>query len=405
MNDVLEMINKGPVSSEQAAAASRTANAAPDTLGNTTVNDNTKTSSVLNAFDAVKGKESNESFDEAALKKALDEEEKKADDSPDKEPEDLPKGDAGDKKTVQESKKEVAKEEQDKTEKKPLIATARNQNQAVAEELRDLLPESAHHLLKKMDNTAKEFFASELKRRAKDVEELKSKLSVAEKQKAPEGVPAAWYDHEEAYTLTPEYRIITNQHTQIQSIADHYRNQLIAIKNGEDWFDLTQNEKGQIIQVKQKASPQADVLVGERIREAAGALNDLGKKEQALVQAWKSSAFNNRSQFKRVEDEYFPQYSNEAEFANNEDAKAVYTVLEQAGVRGDRMASMVAKLYAFAMEHVRKVQELETKVSGTRVNKQAGPTGDEINNGGGAKKELDPDEKPFNPNAFEKYRS
>lgn len=405
MNDVLEMINKGPVSPEQAAAASRTANAAPDTLGNTIVNDNTKTSSVLNAFDAVKGKESNESFDEAALKKALDEEEKKADDSPDTEHEEVSKGDAGDKKTVQEPKKEVAKEEPSKDEKKPLIATARNQNQAVAEELRDLLPESAHHLLKKMDNTAKEFFASELKRRAKDVEELKGKLSVAEKQKAPEGVPAAWYDHEEAYTLTPEYRTITEQHSQIQNIADHYRAQLIAIKSGEAWFDLIRNEKGQIIQVKQKASPDADVLVGERIREAAGALNDLGKKEQALVQAWKSSAFNNRSQFKRVEDEYFPQYSNEAEFANNEDAKAVYTVLEQAGVRGDRMASMVAKLYAFAMEHVRKVQELETKVSSAGKQRQAGPTGDEINNGGGAKKELHPDEKPFNPNAFEKYRS
>lgn len=405
MKDVLEMINKGPVTPEQAAAASRTANAAPDTLGSSSISETTKTSSVLNAFEAVKEKGSNDTFDKAAIEKALDEEEKKADSGEDKEPEELPKGDEGTKKTVQEPKKEVAKEEQKEVEKKPLIATARNSNQVVADELKDLLPESAHHLLKRMDNSAKEFFTSELKRRSKELEEYKSKLSVAEKQKAPEGVPAAWYDHEEAYTLTPEYRSITSQHSQIQAIADHYRNQLIAIKNGEDWFDLTQDDKGRIQQVKQKASPQADVLVGERIREAAGALADLGKKEQALVQAWKSSAFNNRSQFKKVEDEYFPQYANEAEFANNEDAKAVYSVLEQAGVRGDRMASMVAKLYAFAMEHVRKVQELESKVSGTARQKQAGPTGDEINNGGGAKKDLDPDEKPFNPSAFEKYRS
>ena len=66
---------------------------------------------------------------------------------------------------------------------------------------------------------------------------------------------------------------------------------------------------------------------------------------------------------------------------------------------------MVAKLYAFAMEHVRKVQELEGKIaSSSKIVKQHGPTGDEINNGGGAKKELDSDDKPFNPDAFERYR-
>ena len=84
MNDVLKMLEKGPVTPEQAAANSRTANELPDTLSDSKVSETTKASSVLNAFEAAKGKQSNETFDEAALKKALDEEENKTDDSKNK---------------------------------------------------------------------------------------------------------------------------------------------------------------------------------------------------------------------------------------------------------------------------------------------------------------------------------
>jgi cation transport regulator ChaB len=389
-----ELIAKGPVSNEEAVAGAEAtkALAAPEHKG---VQDTTTTKNVLAAFDKIVKKE--DAVSDESLNKILDEEEQKADDTEDNK-EDVSKEVANDKRKSQEAEKVIAEEV-----KKPALGTARPS--ANAEDLKSLVPESAQHLFKKMDNSAREFVIAELRRKNKETEELKTKLAVAEQQKSNGKVADSWYEHEEAFILTPEFRELAGTKSQIAAIEKHYREQLVAIKEGEDWFDLVLGKNGEIIQQKQKASSQADALVMTRIAEAASTFRDMEKQEASLIQNWKGNAFNSKAGALKVEDEYFPQYANADEFAKNEDAKALRTIMASAGLQNDRLSGLTTKLYAFAMEHVRKVEELEKQLkSGKSPVTRNGPTGDEINNGTTSKGQpVDPDDKPFNLKGFESY--
>ncbi len=396
-----QMIAAGPVSHEQAAAGAEAvkAAAAPEHK----VTDTTKTSNVLGAFEAVKNKEKGSEADEAHIK-ALLEEEKKADDSEDS-GEDVPKGDEGNEADLQASKKEVAPAKQEaapKVEEEKKLPPTAKVKPIVDEDLKSLVPESALGLFKKMDNSARQWVVAELKRGAKEREELKSKLSVAEK-KGSNNLPENWFEHEEAYTLSPEFKQIQNQQARISAIEKHYREQLIAIKEGEDWFDLVQNKDGSISQVKQKASPQADMLVMTRLNDATSFLRELEKQDGAFRQAFKTSAINSRTGVKQLENEYFPQYADDNEFANNEDAKSIRAQLQSLGAHNDRLAGVLTKLYAFSMEQIREVENLKKATESAKriVTPKNGPTGDEINKG--SSKPLSADERPFNLAAWDSY--
>jgi len=395
------MIAAGPVTHEQAAAGAEAvkAVAAPEHK----VTGDTKTTNVLEAFEAVKTQEKGSATDEAHLKALLKEEEK-ADDSADS-GEDVQEGDAGDKEDLQGTKKVVAPPKQEAApkveEEKKLPPTAKVK--AVGDEdLKSLVPESAQGLFKKMDNSARQWVVAELKRAAKEKEELKSKLSVAEK-KGSNNLPENWFEHEEAYTLSPEFKQLQNQHGRLSAIEKHYREQLIAIKEGEDWFDLVQNADGSISQVKQKASSQADALVMTRLNDATAFIREIEKQDGAYKQAFKASAINSRAGVKQLENDYFPQYADDSEFSNNEDAKSIKIQLQSLGAHNDRLAGVLAKLYAFSMEQLREVESLKKASSPANriVTPKNGPTGDEINKGPG--KVLSADERPFNMAAWDSY--
>lgn len=391
-----QLIAKGPTPEvEVKAAANATAEAAAPE--HKTIED-ASTKNVLAAFEKLTDK--SEKPDDKDLQKILAEEEKKADDGEDKS-EDLQEGDGDGAKNDEGTKKEVAKGE----EEKPLPPTARVKSN-LTDDLKGVVPDAALPLLKKMSNDAREYFVAEFKRYGKQVEELKSKLSVAEKAQSQnkDGLPSGWYEHEEAYQLTPEYKNLRSAKDQLTSIEEHYRKQLIAIKEGEDWFDLILDSKGNIVQQKRKPGPEADALVSSRITEATLTSRELEKNEIMLRQAFKSNAANHRAGMQKLEDEYFPQYAGE-EFAKNEDAQTLQKVLTSYGLQNDRMAGMVTKLYAFALEQTRRVQELEKAGEVTKAKAAApknGPTGDEINKGN-SNKTLAPDDIPFNPKAFEQY--
>lgn len=402
MPSVTELIAKGPVSQQEAVAGAEAikAAAAPEF---TTPDEDAKTSDVLSSFDKILNKDS-ETPDEAKIKADLAREESKADDSEDTEQEQVSKGDEGTKEEVREAKKEVS-EKSSEVSKPKLFPTAKTSS--IEEELKGIIPDSSFGFFKKMDNSAKQFVTAEFKRLKSEQDVLKQKLEIAEKEKAaaPQGLPSGWYEHDEAITLTPEYKNLQSEKSTITAIEQHYRQQLIAIKNGEDWFDLVQDANGGIKQVKQKASPEADVNVLTRIHNANNVLSSLEKNEQALVQAFKNQATNHRAGMKQLEAQYFPQYEDTKVMESNEDVKAIKEVLAGSGLANDRLSGMLTKLYAFSMEQVRKVQELEAKVSSSKsvVLPKNGPTGDEINAGATNTKSLDPDDKPFNARAFDSY--
>lgn len=387
-----QLISKGPTPEKEVVASAQATAAQSDSKPSI---EDSSTKNVLAAFDKLTDK--NESVNEDNLKKILAEEEAKADDSPkDK----LPESKEQDDKEDEGDKQKVAKQEE-KTETK-LPPTARPK---FTDELKGIVPDAALPLLKKMSNDAREFFVAEFKRYGAQVEDLKSKLSVAEKTQVKEGLPSGWYEHEEAYSLTPEFKNLSMQKNQISAIEDHYRKQLIAIKEGEPWFDLALDKQGNIIQQKRNPGAEADMLVTSRIQEAIITLRDLEKQEGSLKQAFKQNAANHRAGMKKLEDEYFPQYADEKELDAMEEVQNFRKHLQSFGLQNDRMANMTTKLYAYALEQTRKVQELEkakaAPATKTVTNKN-GPTGDEINKGS-TTKTLAPDDVPFNPEAFASF--
>lgn len=387
MDTIEQLINKGPATVEEVAAGKLAVEGSSEHVSAA----ESSTKNVLEAFKSESEGHTNET--QGILNKDKSKEEpKKTDDNKDKQ-EEVSKGNEEVRKPVQEAENKVVEGQQTPppTARKPVVDS---------EELKGLIPESALPLFKKMDNSAKQYVVAELKRKNKELEEIKNKLTVAETSQKQ----ANWYEHEEGYTLIPEYKQLTSSKNQISNITDHYRKQLIAIKEGEDWFDLVQNKDGSISQVKQKASPQADAMITERIGEALSVARALENKEIELKQSFKSNVINHRSGMTKLEDEYFPQYTDATELSKNPDFQSISKTIEQFGLQNDRMSGMLKKLYVYAMTVTRQAQEMEGKLTKIPIKNNNGPTGDEINNGTtGNNKEIPLEERKVDTRAFRDY--
>lgn len=383
------LIDKGPV-----APAEITTRADSDALP-VKIDSEGTTKDTLAAFDKVKNPVADDP-NELALKKELDDEEKRLS-------EDDGEVDDNKSKELQDKPKEVEATKEAETippEKKFVPPTARIKD--IAKELEGIIPESSLGFFKKMDNSAKEWVVARLKEGAAKIKELETKTK-------RDDIPEAWYEHPEAYVLTPEFQKLHNELNMTRSIEEHFRQQLIAIKEGEDWFDLQQGPEGKLVQVKQKADATAEVNVLNRIQKASQYLQTLDGKRSAFVDKYNQSSLNSHAKVKALEKEYFPQYEDPKEFDTNEHLKSMSNILDSAGLKNDRLSGMLSKLYAFAMETLAENDSLKaTKPADVAAKLAAknGPTGDEINKGEASKKTpTNPDEVPFMANEFAKYSS
>jgi len=93
------------------------------------------------------------------------------------------------------------------------------------------LPENMVPLFKTMGNQAfdalKPFYMEAVKAQA-ELAEFKKNPPVADKN----AIPASYYEHPEAYTLTPEYSAAANAAQESQLVLEHWRSQLDAVRNG-----------------------------------------------------------------------------------------------------------------------------------------------------------------------------
>ena len=390
---VEQLLQNGPVSSAEAASAQeKIKDKATDFSA-----DETKASDTLDAFEQVK-----DGID-PKIKEALDKEEKEANIEDEQET-----VDKSDKKDDERDKSD----KDDKTDKKEVVAdtqlppTARTGKQEVAESLKGIVPDSVLPFFKKMSNDAREWVVAELKRNAKQITELKA----AKTPERKEGdLPDAWYEHEDSYTLTPQFRTLAGERNQISAIEKHLREQLIAIKEGEDWFDLVPGQQpGQIVQVKRKADSASEVNVSKRIQDAAFMLQDNEQKQRAFVQQFNNGVFKHREKVKSLEDEWFPQYKDEKENEKNKHFQTVRAAFKANGLDKDRITGFTERLYAFAMDILEENEELK-KGGNNSVERAAannGPTGDDINKGETSKSRVkDPMDMPFQLKEFEKYSS
>ena len=289
----------------------------------------------------------------------------------------------------------TATEEQEIPQEIPTVEQTAETTQEVP-----LASEIPAPVAKQMSKQAQEWVLAEMKRSNKAVADTKALLEANSKN-----TPAsnAWYEHPDSYVLSEEFQQSTQNLGQYKSILRHYQEQLIRIREGDDWEDLSQDDKGQVVRMaaKQKASAKAEALIEERIAIA----RDLVKQEEAQQQQFTADHQQRSAQARNVlaelEKRYFPQYvqgikSKSAEVQKYVSAAEQELKYLQQGY--NPLTPFMLKLYASFLElklnGSGQQQTAAAKISATQA--AAGPTMSSINSSGG-QRISDPDELPFNP--------
>lgn len=113
--------------------------------------------------------------------------------------------------------------------------------------------------------------------------ELAQQLEEQRKIAEGKGIPDSWYQHPEAYTLTPEFRQVSTQYSQYDQMERHYTDQIAAIQDGKPWVAVTGVDANGNLQFSQpqQATPQAFALVNQALMQATTYKSQLqGKVEQ-----------------------------------------------------------------------------------------------------------------------------
>lgn len=150
-------------------------------------------------------------------------------------------------------------------------------NPAATPTPRDLtaLPPEYHELGKKMSNEAFAEFTKVVKERQVLGEQL------AEAKKG--ALPDSYYEHEQAYVLTPEFATASDAVSQTEQVLQHWSAQADALAGGADTYTtLVQGANGQLVQ---SAPIQADRTTASQISRAITWAQQQYMQAQAQLQA------------------------------------------------------------------------------------------------------------------------
>jgi hypothetical protein len=256
-------------------------------------------------------------------------------------------------------------------------------------------------LAKQMSKQAQEWVLAEMKRNAKAVEDAKA---LAANSKGKEATNNAWYEHPNSFVLAEEFQQSQQHLGQYKGILRHYQEQLVRVREGDEWEDLSQDADGRVIKLpaKQKASAKAEALIEERIAIARDLVRQEEGYQQQFINEHQQRSTQVRGVLGELEKRYFPQYVQGIKSKNADVQKYVQAAEQELKVlqqSHNPLTPFMLKLYASFLELKlggagQQTQQQVNKVSNTQA--QAGPTISSINSSGG-QRSVDPDDLPFNP--------
>jgi hypothetical protein len=238
-------------------------------------------------------------------------------------------------------------------------------------------------LLKRLDTGRFEAISSEwraLNAAATKAVELASQLEEQKKIAAGKGIPSSWYEHPEAYTLTPEFRQLSNQYAQYDVVENHYTQQMAAIQDGKPWVAITgfNPQTGEpIYSSEQQPSSQAMANVNRALMQATQAKGQLQGRvdnlSQSFVNNHKQAADAINNEIKTRMDSLHPEVK-----PSDKDIELVMDVLPGM-YRSHPLAKGFAQMLALNFAQARYLKKLLTeKEQGAKLDadkKLAGPRG------------------------------
>ena len=180
----------------------------------------------------------------------------------------------------------------------------------------DDFDEAERPLLKQMSNAAFEKYSKNRKEMVEAKQQLEELRGKSPESKSPENI----HEHPEAYTLSPEYREAANNYSKAQTEYNHWKKQLINVRNGESWQGIDgYNAEGRMMAGKQayKATQSSEIDIESALQEAKNFMNQFGQQASHIQDNY-SQIYNSAQDMLSEEQKKYFQWEGDAEKLKNE---------------------------------------------------------------------------------------
>jgi hypothetical protein len=243
--------------------------------------------------------------------------------------------------------------------------------------------EAQVRFLKNSSREAREYFASQIKEnneRAAKIKEINTQFEEFKKT-GNAGLPQSYLEHQDAYVLNKDFQKEVETVQKASSELGFWENQLVRIKSAEKWTDYV-NQGGKLVAVEREPGPEAEILVGNRIKRVEQVIQAAETKANSIKAGHIEIHKQNIATIKQVEDEQYPQFKDEEKCAGKEHIKYMRDVLSQLGQGSNVLSGAFAKMFAsqkMVGAYIKQLEEENKKLKGGAITKrEVGPTSDDI---------------------------
>ncbi len=219
-------------------------------------------------------------------------------------------------------------------------------------------------IFKAMSNDAKKMLRpiyDEHKTQKATIKDLESKLATA--PKLVDGVPLNYMEHQEAYTLTPNYKAAIKQHQLAAFENEHWGKQLANIEAGKPAKTLSYNPDTGKYSYGEDLAPTPETKAA-----IIGQMNSTQQWKMSVAQQANQIAANHGAEYqkavqfaKKVEDDFFP-------FFAKDDHEYVPLIKQVVGslpevYRNHPLATIIGKSYAVVTELQKQLNDANAKLA------------------------------------------
>ena len=220
----------------------------------------------------------------------------------------------------------------------------------------DDIAEEDRPLFKKMSNDAAQKVVSWYKERKTAAAEYAAKEAALRKEieetRTKAQIPASWYEHPDAYVLSPKFREAAGRQQQLGTELDFWKKQYKAIRRGEDWQDVQQAQNGNWQYVKREADADSEAEVLANMQRAQSMMEDAAREVENVRSSFQSQHKSVTQRIAEASQKFFPEDLRDFDKAlkDNQYVKAMHNALDEINQTSNPLAKAFCQLYAVHMK-------------------------------------------------------